>query len=236
MKIGKAQIWAGGAREVLPECSWALMVSCAEGGSTFVPDKPFTANAGAKALLPAELLEWTPPPFLALDWEDGDVPGLTADWWRAFYKALSAVEGDVVFYCFGGHGRTGTALSILAGLGGLQKQGCPVMWVRKHYCMEAVETFAQVDYIEEVTGKKVLVQPSYLLKKLAEAERDKAKAAMAAGRDVSSATSSANGAADNAGRVYVAGDDGMLHPIGEEGWQYPDSQDWEGPHHGKPTK
>ena len=56
-------------------------------------------------------------------------------------------------YCFGGHGRTGTVLSVLACLTGIIEEGtCPVAWLRNHYCDRAVESDEQADYIEAMTG------------------------------------------------------------------------------------
>jgi protein-tyrosine phosphatase len=58
--------------------------------------------------------------------------------------------------CQGGHGRTGTALAILGCLLGVIPEGAdPVVWVREHYCLEAVETSKQISYIEKITERKV---------------------------------------------------------------------------------
>jgi hypothetical protein len=61
-------------------------------------------------------------------------------------------------HCVGGHGRTGTALAIIAHLTGQCGEMDPIEWVRKHYCKECIESTAQIEYIEDIldivsTGK-----------------------------------------------------------------------------------
>jgi protein-tyrosine phosphatase len=53
--------------------------------------------------------------------------------------------------CYGGHGRTGTALACLAVLCGLPPSGA-VTWVRSGYCERAVETEAQEAFARNFTS------------------------------------------------------------------------------------
>ena len=66
----------------------------------------------------------------------------------------------VVVECTGGHGRTGTVLACLADAAGVLKPtDDPIAFVRQHYCEQAVESLAQVDYIVWATGKKTEQKP-----------------------------------------------------------------------------
>lgn len=165
--IGKAKIWAG--REAAVDRSvlsngpdFSLIVSLIEKTWNYSRDAKgedflVTGNEAAKALLPPGLFRKDRPiPFLHVNWPDFNSVCLGRDWWAEFNQALGKLEGDVVMYCMGGHGRTGTTMSILACLNGwAPRDQCPVDWLRKHYCKEVVESAEQIDYIEEITGRKV---------------------------------------------------------------------------------
>lgn len=162
MKIGKAKIWAGSKYQAESEYGWALAVPLL--GHTFsTATAPVMFNSVVGDLLPKSLAAFKPVPVMSIDWPDGAIPPLKAAWWEEFFQALHKVEGDVVIYCQGGHGRTGTALSILAAKIGLLKKGCPVLWVRKNYCAKAVETTAQINYISDMTGVKPKTISSYAM-------------------------------------------------------------------------
>lgn len=92
-----------------------------------------------------------------IEWRDYGTPLIDADFWIALVEDLLEAsadkEIDVLVMCQGGHGRTGTALAILAVLLGHVPVGaCPVEWVRENYCDEAVESNSQLNYIEAITG------------------------------------------------------------------------------------
>lgn len=92
---------------------------------------------------------WDPPwPHADLDWPDFGVPGDVG-------PVLVAVEGllgraragqRVEVGCYGGHGRTGTALAVAAVLCGEAPERA-VAWVRAAYCDRAVETDAQAAFV-----------------------------------------------------------------------------------------
>lgn len=92
---------------------------------------------------------WSPPwPHDHVTWPDFGVPD--ADELRAALEdALArARRGEAVeIGCFGGHGRTGTALACLAVLTGMPTLDA-VGWVRANYCADAVETAAQRSFVE----------------------------------------------------------------------------------------
>lgn len=172
--VGRTQVWVGreaaistGIRQGDPimkdRGSVALIVNCAGDVPWNVAhDKAgaVTGNKEAKALLPARLFrEKAPVPELVLDWPDFGTPALSAGWWMRLNAALHDVGGDVIFHCVGGHGRTGTAASILAALNGWAGDKCPVTWVREMYCRNAVESWEQIAYITQMTGAKVSAEP-----------------------------------------------------------------------------
>ena len=69
----------------------------------------------------------------------------------------------VTVCCTGGHGRTGTVVSILswlirAKLKELQPDN-PVTWLRKYYCEEGVETQAQEQYVYDILGLDITAKP-----------------------------------------------------------------------------
>lgn len=54
--------------------------------------------------------------------------------------------------CIGGHGRTGTVLSVIVGL--MLRVDDPVEYIRSNYCKEAVESLEQHDLVAKLTGTK----------------------------------------------------------------------------------
>lgn len=159
MRMGKARIWAGSVREMRSEMGWALRVRV-----TDVHDAAGTAvrlDDKAAALIPRALLETASPPTIDITWPDFDVPELNREWWENLTNGLENIDGDIGVYCIGGHGRTGTILSILAALSGNSPEGTdPVLWVRGQYCEDAVESNLQLDYVQEITGETVREQGS----------------------------------------------------------------------------
>lgn len=96
--------------------------------------------------------------------EDFGVPALGKQFWIDLVETVNDLWASgqikgVTACCMGGHGRTGTALAILAGLTGACTSD-PVLFVREHYCGKAVEANCQLDYVQEVTGIKVAAKPT----------------------------------------------------------------------------
>ncbi len=92
---------------------------------------------------------WRPPwPHADLDWPDFGVPadpGVLVAGLRDLRERAAAGE-RVEIGCWGGHGRTGTALAVLAVLAGHPADGA-VAWVRSSYCARAVETPEQEAFV-----------------------------------------------------------------------------------------
>lgn len=235
MTLGKARIWAGSKYQAEHEYGWALAITLLGHSYTQI-SAPVRLNEEAKVLLPPHLADWKPVPVLSVDWPDGSVPPMDAQWWDTLFQALHDIQGDVVIYCQGGHGRTGTALSILAAKAGYMKKGCPVAWVRKRYCKNSVETTSQMKYIHAMSGVKPLSLPSHVLKQMEREKEAKANPpqAQAASSVTSSAVTATTVGQPPSGQAFGAKDDewvrdpltGILCRKSEL------SQDWEGSHWG----
>ena len=160
-KKSGTRIWGANFASALHN-SWVLRVDLTGG---FSKDTPIvSANKACLDLLPASLTAAKPSPVLLIDWPDGGIVRLGAEYWRELAKVIRVIPGDIVFHCHGGHGRTGTALAILGCHWGWFDGGDPVEMLREVYCAKACETDAQLDYIEAMTGFKVLVKASRVYK------------------------------------------------------------------------
>jgi len=173
-KAGKAQIWVGreaaisnsirngGAIEPRRE-PVSLIINCAGDAPWALPAEragTVVGNSGAKKVLPGVLFdEHVPTPQIVVDWPDYGIPTLDRHWWVRLNAALRKIAGDVIVHCLGGHGRTGTAASILAVMNGWNGEKCPVTWLREVYCRQVVECQEQIDYITRITGAKITARP-----------------------------------------------------------------------------
>ena len=90
---------------------------------------------------------------LCIDWPDRSIPTFDTQFWKQLWDYISTEsKGDVFVHCLGGHGRTGTIASILTQFSGTCGTTNPITWIRNNYCEEAVESKAQIWYVEAVTG------------------------------------------------------------------------------------
>ena len=81
--------------------------------------------------------------YLWVKWRDFSIPSSTVDTLKALREAYGRAPAErVEIACRGGVGRTGTALAVLAVLGGIQVSDA-VEWVRHNYHPKAVETLGQ---------------------------------------------------------------------------------------------
>ena len=131
------------SRVVLPNGTSVVAVSFDEGAAYDRDEQPdFGLYLDQK---------WNPPwPHEHFEWPDFGTPDDVAAL-RASLALLSerASAGEAVeIGCWGGHGRTGTALACLAILAGLPASAA-VDWVRANYCGGAVETPAQEQFISD---------------------------------------------------------------------------------------
>lgn len=164
------KIWGGKAWEIMGYDDWALMVLFTDRTSQWEHNEPspfINSNARARRILPPEIFRvQNHAPYIAVDWEDYGVPELDKEWWVMLLESLYKLPkpANVAFGCTGGHGRTGTALSILWGLANPTTTRCPVAMVRNRHCYKAVESQRQLDYVEKITGLKVRAMPNWVKK------------------------------------------------------------------------
>lgn len=164
------EIWAGSGQLMWEDPDgFDLTIALGEPGfdNDYLPISQGLVKAenGAQDLLPMAS-SITLRPSLTINWPDGRFPAhLTLEWWETFVGELAALPSRlgrparVGVFCRGGKGRTGTALAIIAALSGECAGENPVLWVRRNYVREAVETFAQVAYIGEITGVDMTTLP-----------------------------------------------------------------------------
>jgi len=128
--------------------------------STAAMSSTVTMNKEAAADKNLSRLGAKSTPFIFISWPDYGIPSLNKAFWK---EALSVIkkfvknhEKDTVratFCCQGGHGRTGTALAIIAyKLGAVLTGESPVAFVRENYCPNAIESNSQIGYIEKICG------------------------------------------------------------------------------------
>jgi hypothetical protein len=111
-----------------------------------VPDRADFLLALANGPLP-------PWPHRRIVWPDFWLPRDRLDALDALSEALRrARDGEVVeVACYGGRGRTGTALAALAVLDGMPPRDA-VTWVRRNYHPKAVETPWQARWVRRITA------------------------------------------------------------------------------------
>lgn len=96
--------------------------------------------------------------IIKIDWADGSVPDMTEEYWRNILQDLEKLRTslgrdslNILVCCVGGHGRTGTALAILAALTGVAPDD-PADFIHEKYCYRAIETRSQCSYIKKIAG------------------------------------------------------------------------------------
>lgn len=88
---------------------------------------------------------------IMVPWPDFGTPLIDPGFWKALHNYIFSRDlTDVCFHCEAGHGRTGTALCAMlianSGFSALDAVG----HVRSIYCEEAVETWEQSQYLQEL--------------------------------------------------------------------------------------
>lgn len=155
LTIGSCEIWGGKETEVLPRRSeFDVIVSLL---GTMKPSlSRFSLSQGSRRLF-ANLVAYRQQRnnVISIDWPDMSAPDLDLAFWQALAADLGQIKGKAAIFCMGGHGRTGTALASLIQVSSYQPAlatGDSIEWLRKTYCGDAVETFAQVSYLQRVIG------------------------------------------------------------------------------------
>lgn len=170
MTIGNAKVFAGGFRDFEFRQDFDLIIRL--GGQHDIdlyarnaPGLTVRLNEAAKKLVGDALVRGRQPAYIDIFWPDFGTPSMDRTWWAALLGTIKTLppESKVGVHCHGGHGRTGTAMTILAVLADVvSEHQDPVVWLRKKYCTEVVESASQIDYIEKITGKKIIAKPAWI--------------------------------------------------------------------------
>jgi hypothetical protein len=98
-------------------------------------------------------------PQIAIDWKDFGAPPVPPSFFFELFKQLKAGKArKVAVYCMGGHGRTGTFLSLLYHAMG---QKDVIALARAVYCDKSVETPEQIAYLKSAGADVGTATPSY---------------------------------------------------------------------------
>lgn len=128
------------------DCAWEydLLVNCT--GKPISSDRTNTIPPGT---IPTK---WTHPLYsreIVIDWPDFQPPNLPVEFWKDLFSLIKRKRKTLVF-CLGGHGRTGTCISILATLAFRVPGDEAIAILREQFCRNIVETQAQEGYVRRV--------------------------------------------------------------------------------------
>lgn len=92
---------------------------------------------------------------IVIDWPDMGTIKAGPYFWAQFFRLIKENQKkNVVVFCIGGHGRTGTfvgsMMTVMLGIHG----GKAIRAIREGYCQQAVETRQQEDYVRSMTTRK----------------------------------------------------------------------------------
>lgn len=159
--LGKARIHAGGVNAKTVK-NWGLVINLSASTSGALDAACYNGAEQIcrefnRCLLPAKGY-----PEVKVDWPDGGAPRIKRKDWRRLIRDLKQFDGDVLIHCMGGHGRTGTLLTILGSIGeAIDTIHDPVLWLRETYCNKVVESYAQIDYLTKNMQIKTDAKPQY---------------------------------------------------------------------------
>ena len=91
---------------------------------------------------------------IQIHWKDWEASALDATDWNRITEEVARI-GEVLIFCQGGHGRTGTAAAILLTLLGKCDGSQATGYVRSNYYKDAVETLEQTEYLDNLLGMQV---------------------------------------------------------------------------------
>jgi hypothetical protein len=84
---------------------------------------------------------------IVLDWPDYGVVYFPLEFWLDLVEIIKTNGKEAIFFCVGGHGRTGTALAAMM-VAYLGWDGWDaIRWIRRYYCDDAIESKEQESYI-----------------------------------------------------------------------------------------
>ena len=150
--VGQSTIYAGSQFEIdTPAIRFDIFI-CANGDKgKFVSAVQLEDKRGLLKATEQEITNRLTPTFLTMDIMDGGVPAVGSHFWKSLVTDLRDKQLNVAVYCRGGHGRTGVVLACLAWFAGMVREhGDIVQFVRNCYCIDAIETMAQINYLKQL--------------------------------------------------------------------------------------
>lgn len=91
--------------------------------------------------------------YISIDWKDYHAPPVGAGFWLALHmEAKRLGYKKVLVYCYGGHGRTGTALAGILIECAHYDDKHAIDFVREKMCKKCVESKEQEDYLAEISA------------------------------------------------------------------------------------
>ncbi len=131
-------------------------------------DIPFAYDTASQAFMP--FLSRSYAGWLSLPFPDFGVPAKlnTREQWDGIAETIKTLlkEGkDVLVACHGGHGRSGLFCAIVGYILNIKTDrtwNSPVDKIRDIHCSEAVETFAQEQFVYTILGLKINITRSYV--------------------------------------------------------------------------
>lgn len=170
LKMGEHTLYAGGISKGVHPGEGMVVVDLANSKSVSEFVGPYSTELKGNMFPSFTAAAVLNGPAAWLDFPLGDyqVPTHVArPAWNAMAKDAKKILGhhDMLFFCQGGHGRTGLAVSILVWLlvsektwMGEKPEGLlddPVKWLRAVYCKEAVDTLDQHKYVYKMLGLNI---------------------------------------------------------------------------------
>lgn len=149
----KASLYAGGwLRGFHPRSGWALIDLADHVSPVEIAGKNLSGSlAFARSIAAAHEFH---APVLNLPIRDYGIPRLGRIFWdtlAADVVGMLSAGRSVAVACEGGHGRTGLVLAIL--MARIDPTiSDPQEWVWNNYCIEAIETREQINYVDEMIG------------------------------------------------------------------------------------
>ena len=158
-KFGTGTLYATGNRDDWDMSKLDLVISLT--GQTL--SQTVVLNKQAQSLLPLETypnMQASLKAHVSINWKDGGAPPVNLNFFSDVIDFIQTGK-NVLVHCEGGHGRTGTFVTVLLHLAKHEpsKQD-RIAWLRKTYCKKAVETADQMEYLKKL-GVKTKMKGSW---------------------------------------------------------------------------
>lgn len=149
----------GGSDSKVKEFEFSGLVVCLLGRDTLIKSKKPVRSTGDWARKLDSYMETDKPHpnYMTIDWPDYSTPPVLPGFFKKLHQeVVNKGIKEVLFFCMGGHGRTGTALAAtlieLCNMGSAEA----TEWIHEKYCTEAIESDSQKNYLKDIAGEAAL--------------------------------------------------------------------------------